>query len=166
MKRALPMILMAAGLAATAGCTDTMMGGGTIVNSVTPSGGATDVDPSAPVTVVFSGPMRAGMEAYVVLHLADVAGSVVPGAWAWSDDQTRLAFTPAELLAGGTTYVLHMGGGMMDADGYALGYDHCVDQHGGNWANEDMMGGNSGMMGSGWAHPNGTYGMIFTFTTR
>jgi hypothetical protein len=29
-----------------------------------------------------------------------------------------------------------------------------------------MMGGNGGMMGSGWAHPNGTYGMIFTFTTR
>jgi hypothetical protein len=28
-----------------------------------------------------------------------------------------------------------------------------------------MMGGMSNMMGSGWQHANGTYGMVFSFTT-
>jgi hypothetical protein len=28
-----------------------------------------------------------------------------------------------------------------------------------------MMGGSYGMMGSGWQHANGTYGMVFSFTT-
>jgi len=28
-----------------------------------------------------------------------------------------------------------------------------------------MMGGTSNMMGAGWQHANGTYGMVFLFTT-
>ena len=36
---------------------------------------------------------------------------------------------------------------------------------GGQWASGTMMGSNTGMMGPGWQHANGTYGMIFTFTT-
>ncbi|HET7038577.1 MAG TPA: Ig-like domain-containing protein [Gemmatimonadales bacterium] len=160
------LILVAAGLAVTGACTDTMMGGSTIVSSIIPSGGATDVDPSSPVTVMFSGPMQAGMEAYMALHLGAVAGPAVPGAWAWSDGLTRLTFTPADPLEAGTMYVLHMGGGMMDADGDMLDFGHCGDAHGGQWATGGMMGGNGGMMGSGWQHTNGSYGMVFSFTTR
>jgi hypothetical protein len=131
-----------------------------------PAGGATDVDPNAPIELVFSRPMQAGMEALAALHLGDVAGPVVPGAWAWSDDGTRLTFSPTDALESQTSHTLHLGGGMMDADGRALGYEHCLDQHDARWATGQMMGGNGGMMGPGWRHSNGTYGMTFTFTTR
>jgi hypothetical protein len=44
------------------------------------------------------------------------------------------------------------------------------EQFGGQWVSGGMMGGmgsmSGSMMGNGWQHPNnGTYGMIFTFTT-
>ena len=59
---------------------------------------------------------------------------------------------------------------MRDAAGSLLNYDHCGTQHGGQWASSSMMGGSmmsgSGMMGTGWRHANGTYGMVFYFTTR
>jgi len=44
---------------------------------------------------------------------------------------------------------------------------------GGHWVTQQMlgdwgggmMGGMGSMMGPGWQHHNGTYGMVFTFTT-
>jgi hypothetical protein len=55
---------------------------------------------------------------------------------------------------------------MRDRMGSALDYEQCVGQHGGQWATGGMMGmGDSSMMGSGWRHANGSYGMVFTFTT-
>jgi hypothetical protein len=48
------------------------------------------------------------------------------------------------------------------------------DMMGGQWATQSMMTGGMGMgsgsmgshMGTGWQHPdNGSYGMVFTFTT-
>ena len=161
------MFLMGAGLALAGACTDsTSPSGDTIVTSIVPTGGATDVDPNAPIELVFSRPMQAGMEAFAALHAGDTAGPVFPGGWAWSNDRTRLTFTPAGPLDAGTAYTIHMGGRMIDADGRALGYEHCLDQHGGRWATDQMMGDNGGMMGAGWRHTNGTYGMAFTFTTR
>lgn len=156
---------------AAAGC---FMGvepvGETTVLSVVPAGGAANVDPSQPVVVEFSHAIGMGMEQYAALHEGDVTGAVVQGTWSWSSDRLRLTFTPAAPLQPGTQYTIHLGGGMRDATGALLNYDHCAGQHGGRWLGRSMMGGSmmggrSSMMGSGWRHANGTYGMVFVFTT-
>ena len=63
--------------------------------------------------------------------------------------------------------------------GGGLDYHQCIAQHDGQWATAAIVGhgpgpgpgmgggmvGDSSMMGPGWRHPNGTYGMVFTFTT-
>lgn len=149
--------------------------GDTTVLSVAPAGGNTNVDPNAPVVIQFSHAMRMGMEQYAALHEGDVTGPVVQGTWSWSADGLTLTFTPAAPLQPHTQYTLHLGGGMMDADGNLLNYDHCTGEHGGQWATSammdgsmmggSMMGQDGGMMGGGWEHPNGTYGMVFSFTT-
>ena len=139
----------------------------THVVTVVPAGGATGVDPTAPIVATFSHAMQAGMEQYVALHQGDVAGPVVPGAWMWSDDRTTLTFTPLQPLAPHATYTLHLGGGMRASDGGFVDFEHCVAQHGGAWATGSMMTGGrmNDMMGAGWRHPNGSFGMTFTFTT-
>jgi len=148
----------------------TAEGDPTVVTSVTPAGGAVDVDPAGPVLITFSGPMQMGMEMYAALHESGVAGPGVAGTWSWMDNGTRLTFTPDQPLAAGTAYTIHLGGGMMDADGARLGLDSCVRQHGGQWATEGMMGGGMmggrDMMGAGWRGAGDTYGMLYTFTTR
>lgn len=154
-----------------AGCHETFapVGDATVL-SVVPAGGTTNVDPNGPIVVEFSHAMRMGMEQYAALHEGDVTGPVVQGSSSWSSGRLRLTFTPAEPLKSGTGYALHLGGGMLDANGNLLNYDHCTGQHGGQWVGQSMMGGSmmsgmSGMMGAGWQHANGTYGMVFTFTT-
>lgn len=137
------------------------------VVSVVPAGGATGVDPNAAIVVIFSRGMRSGMEQYAALHEGDVRGPIVNGTWMWSTDRTVLTFTPAPPLKAQTQYSLHLGGGMRDTDGGFVDYGPCVG-HGGQWATHGMMGGGmmgGSMMGEGWRHPNGTYGMVFTFTT-
>ncbi len=156
---------------ALSGCHDALGPvGDTTVLSVVPAGGTTNVDPGGPIVVEFSHAMRMGMEQYAALHEGDVTGPVVQGTWSWSDGYTKLMFTPAVPLKQATQYALHLGGGMLDANGDMLNYDHCTSQHGGQWASQSMMGGSmmggtSGMMGSGWQHANGAYGMVFAFTT-
>ena len=137
----------------------------TIVTAIVPTGGATDVDPTAPIVVTFNHSMRLGMEAYMALHEGDVTGPEVPGTWSWNDDRSQLTFTPAEVLKPQTQYTLHLGGGMHDAQGNALGYQQCIGQHGGQWASQQQMGGMTQHMGAGWHHQNGTYGVLITFTT-
>jgi Big-like domain-containing protein len=141
----------------------------TAVASVVPAGGSTGVDPTAPIVVSFTGMMRPGMELYAALHEGDVTGPVVRGSWTWSADRTTLTFTPAAPLKSQTRNTLHLGGGMRDAAGHPIDYSRCVSQYGGKWATSEMMGGgmmgNGSMMGPGWLAANGTYGMVFTFTT-
>jgi hypothetical protein len=158
---------MLTGALASGACSDaTNPADDTIVASMVPNGGASDVDPAGSIVLTFSRSMQAGMETYVAMHRGDAAGPTVPGAWSWSDDRTRLTYTPAGPLDPGTAYTIHMGGRMMDVDGRTLGYEHCLDQHGGRWATDQMMGGNGDMMDQGWRDTNGTNGMVFTFTTR
>jgi hypothetical protein len=135
----------------------------TRIVAVEPSGGAVGVNPSAPIVITFSHAMREGMEEYAALHEGDVTGPVVAGTWTWSQDRTQLTFTPAAPLEAQTKYTLHMGGGMRDAIGRPINYEYCLS-HGGQWATQQMMGGQN-MTGRGWRHQNGTYGMVFTFTT-
>ncbi len=89
---------------------------------------------------------------------------------AWSPDRTTLTCRPSSPLAHHTTYDIHLGGGMMSAAGGAVDYTTYGPGMGGQWIMGGMMsrthGGMAwGMMGSGWRNANGSYGMVFTFTT-
>ncbi len=117
----------------------------------------------------FGGAMAAGMERYVDLHLHDLSGPVVPMACAWSPDGTVLTCTPASPLAAHTTYAIHMGGGLMSRAGSVIDYSPALAM-GGRWIMGGMMTGSHGGMGWGmmtgdWRNANGSYGMVFTFTT-
>ncbi len=147
-----------------------------VLLSVLPTGGATGVDPNTTVTLEFSHGMQMDMEMFVALHHgAGVAGPLVDGTWEWSGDRRHLRFTPSMPLDGQTEYTIHLGGGMMDADGHVVDLETHGHGMGGHTVTQQMMddrmmqgGGMMGndMMGPGWRHPEGsTYGMIFTFTT-
>jgi hypothetical protein len=145
--------------------------------SVQPSPGSTDVTVGSSVVVTFDHAIADGMEEYAALHEGDVTGPGVPGMWLISDDATTLTFTPDEPLKPATTYVIHVGGGMMDDHGNVVDLEDHGLAMGGQWATESMMTGGMGPgmmgggepgqhMGEGWQHPaNGSYGMVFTFTT-
>jgi hypothetical protein len=183
MKRTSVAISLALGLAFFAvGCgggnTGTMMGPspvgtgttGASLMSITPQGGATGLSTSAPIMMRFSAAMGVGMEQYVDLHMGDLSGPTVPMSCGWSADRTTLTCTPQGSLAPRTSYVVHLGGGMMTQAGQPLDYMQYGPMMGGQWITGGMMtsshGGNPwGMMGSGWHNANGSYGMAFTFTT-
>jgi hypothetical protein len=147
--------------------------------SVIPTGGSTNVNPNAPIVVEFSHAMMADMTGYMVLHEGAVTGPVVAGTWAWNAERTRATFTPAAPLKARTAYTIHMGGAMMDAEGRHVGFQQHGSHMGGQTATGGMMGGgmmgggmmgggmmaDSSMMGPGWRHADGSYGMVFTFTT-
>lgn len=138
--------------------------------SVSPAGGATGVPVATSVTIRFGGAMAGGMEQYVDLHVGDLSGPVVAMGCAWSADRTVLTCTPAAPLAPQTTYAIHVGGGMTGASGAAVDYTTYGPGMGGQWLMGSMMtsthGGMAwGMMGNGWRHANGSYGMVFAFTT-
>jgi hypothetical protein len=149
-------------------------GGGTPTGaafmSVSPAGGAIGMAVGSPITFRFSSAMGAGMEQYVDLHMGDLAGAEVAMGCAWSADRTLLTCTPGSPLAPRTTYAIHLGGGMMSSGGVAVDYATHGLGMGGQWIMGGMMTGTHGgmgwgMMGGGWRNANGSYGMVFTFTT-
>src|SRR5512134_842042 len=149
-------------------------GGGTPAGvtfmSESPASGATGVAVGSPITFRFSGAMGSEMEQYVDLHMGDLSGGEVPMSCAWSADRTLLTCTPTSPLASHAMYAIHLGGGMMSADGGAVDYTTYGPGMGGQWIMGGMMTGTHGgmgwgMMGSGWRNANGSYGMVFTFTT-
>ncbi|MHB1863813.1 MAG: Ig-like domain-containing domain [Gemmatimonadaceae bacterium] len=141
----------------------------TKLTAVVPAGGATGVDPTAPIVMSFSHAMRAGAQMYVSLHEGTPTGAGVTGTATWSADSMKLTFMPTAPLKSQTTYALHMGGNMMDNRGDTVDVSPGM-QFGGQMATSQMMSG--GMMGgtemgAGWQTPGtNTYGMVFTFTTR
>lgn len=162
-------------LLAAAGCGDeTMMtgpggipGSSPMVLSVTPSGDATGVSATTAVTIRFSQGMGVGMEQFVDMHQGDVTGPVMPMSCGWSGDRSMLTCTPRAALRPGTRYAVHVGAGMMGTNGLPLDLNQMP--MGGQWAFPSMMGNHGGMswnmMGSGWQGSNGSYGMVFSFTT-
>ncbi len=137
----------------------------TEVVSVSPAANSVGVAPSAPIVLRFNHPMASGMEQYLLLHRGDLSGPVVPMTCVFSPDRTTLTCTPHAPLARHTLYTIHMGAGMMDATGHPLDLDD-MPMMGGQWIVPGMMGGGMGwMMGPGWQGANGSYGVIFTFTT-
>ncbi len=167
---------LAAGCSGSNGMTGPGMMGGNVTGaggvafvSVLPAPGATGVSPASPVTLRFSGAMGAGMEQFVDLHRGDLSGPVVPMSCTWSADATVLTCTPASPLAAATTYAIHMGGGLMSRAGSVIDYGAALAV-GGQWIMGGMMTGSHGGMGWGmmtgdWRNANGSYGMVFTFTT-
>jgi hypothetical protein len=138
--------------------------------SVAPRGGSTGVAISEPIALLFGTPIAAAMEQYVDLHQGSIAGPLVPISCAFSADRTTLTCVPNGPLAPRTTYVLHVGGGMMTVSGQPIDYGTHGPGMGGLWVTGGMMGpahgGHTwGMMGPGWRHSNGSYGMEFSFTT-
>jgi hypothetical protein len=141
--------------------------------TVTPGGGTMDVDPNTNIDLEFSHAMHGEMHA--ALHQQDHTGRYGPlvmGTWSWSADSTHLRFMPDSPLDPNTDYTIHIGGGMMDAEGHVIDLEEHGPGMGGQWITQGMMQGCmmqvcGGMMGKGWMHPeNGSFGMGFTFTTR
>ncbi len=145
-------------------------GYGAALVSVTPAGGAVGVPASISIVLRFGAPMRAGTEQYVDLHVAGIDGPIVPMACGFSSERTTLTCAPAAPLASRTTYLIHVGGAMTTQDGHTIDFDYYGPDMGGQWIMGGMMGrGHAGqgwgMMGPGWRGPNGSYGMVFPFTT-
>lgn len=144
-----------------------------VLLSVAPAGGTVGVDVGASIVVTFDHALMPAMVAYAALHEGGVGGPEVEGTWNLTDEGTVLTFTPAEPLKPATTYTIHLGGGMEGVHGESVDFAmHGSSQMGGQWATGGMMsGGMAGMggphphMGGSWSHANGSYGMIFTFTT-
>lgn len=128
--------------------------------SVSPRGGVTGVASTSDVLFNFNRPMMTEMEQYVVLHQGGVTGPTMPMRCNWSDGQRTLGCRPDQPLAPATRFTIHMGGGMMDAEGRGVGMGRFGMGMGGRWATGGMMGGQSGMMDTGWMHGNGSYGMV------
>ncbi len=158
---------------ALAGCTHEQLFDQTppaALSAVVPAGGSVGVDPSGAVTISFSRPLRAGMEQYAALHEGGLMGGVVAGRWALAGDRTVLTFTSAAPLARSTGYAIHLGGGLKDEDGRVVDLSP-GRALGGRWATAAMMSdappGSPALsrVGIGWLAPDGTYGMIFDFTT-
>ena len=183
-RRTMPFAVLSAGLLAACGggqdhmtnagpVGSGMMGGtttGAAFLSLVPQGGMMGVSSTTPLSFRFGGPMAPGMEQYFDLHMGGLDGPVVPMSCGWSADRTTLTCNPAAPLQPRTTYTIHMGGGITDANGRPAGYDAYGPMMGGQWLTGGMMtashgGMGWGMMGANWRHANGSYGMVFTFTT-
>jgi Big-like domain-containing protein len=166
----LGILIGAVGLSACSDSTTGMTGTtGTALLSVSPANNATNVSPNASMVVTFSGPMMAGMEQYVDLHPGNLGAATMPMTCNWSANTTVLTCTPNSPLAGSTTYLLHCGGGMQDANGHQVGM--MTGPMAGTMVTSGMMPGGMhggqqmGMMGAGWKGMNNTFGMMFTFST-
>lgn len=152
---------------------DTSTDAGALLIDVAPAGGSTGIAVDAVVTLEFDHAMDPDMSAYGDVHEGDLAGPRVPGTWDWLDGRTVLRFAPSGAFEPGTRYLIHVGGGMTDADGHMVDLESHGDGLGGEWATDAMMAGEMGShmdpaehMGGAWDHPsNGSHGMIFTFTT-
>jgi len=143
--------------------------GAVTLMAVSPVAGATGVPVGSPITFRFSGAMGSGMEQYMDLHMGDLSGAEIPMNCAWSADRTLVTCTPTSPLASRMMYAIHLGGGMTSANGGAVDCTPGLGM-GGQWIMGGMMTGTHGgmgwgMMGSGWRNANGSYGMVFIFTT-
>lgn len=163
------LVLTAAVAAGVAACE---YGGATAVEtetslvSIVPEGGASNVASDADVEVTFDGPMHDDASDFADLHRGDGTGPMVAGSWSLEENGTMMRLHPDESLDPGTEYTVHLGGGMMDAEGHDVDMETHGTSMGGMWEDGSMMGGGMGShMGDGWQHENGTYGMVFTFTT-
>lgn len=141
--------------------------------NIQPANATAGVAASAPIVLHFSKAMMSGMEMLVVLHEGTVTGPVVATTTMWSSDRTTLTMTPQSAMKRTTTYVVHMSPSLQDTAGHMINMTPGTAM-GGQAVSSGMMGGATSMMngqwgpgmtGAGWQSANGTFGMMFTFTT-
>lgn len=145
-----------------------------IALSVLPAAATTGVDSSKPIIITFNMSMMSGMEMLVVVHEGSVTGPQVIGSSNWSADRHVLTVMPATTLKAKTTYVVHLSPSLQGTNGKTIDLAQCT-KIGGQYVSGGMMGSGSagmmngswgpGMMGAGWQASDGTFGMLFTFTT-
>lgn len=165
--------LMAAVALGVAACDEgtTTLEPETMLLSVAPAGETVDVALDAPVVVTFDHAMHGQAPDYAAVHEGDVTGPEVSGSWMLEENGRVMRFTPSQGWRAGTDYTVHLGGGMIDAEGHMVDFESHGMSMGGMWTDGSMMSG--GMMGGeqhphmeeGWRHRNGSYGMLFKFTT-
>ena len=145
-----------------------------IALSVLPAAATTGVDPTRPITITFNMSMMSGMEMLVVVHEGSVTGPQVTVSSSWSPDRHVLTITPSVMLKAKSTYAVHMSPSLRGTNGKMIDVTQCATigcQHvsGGMMDSgaSGMMNGSwgAGMMGAGWKAGDGTFGMLFTFTT-
>ncbi|MHB1096022.1 MAG: Ig-like domain-containing domain [Gemmatimonadaceae bacterium] len=174
-RRSLVFVPVVALLLSACGGTDTLVDAATrapSLASLQPANAATGVDPGAPVVLRFNHAMMTGMEMLVVVHQGSVTGAVVAATATWSADRTVLTLNPQVPMKRSTTHVVHLSPSLQDMAGRMIDMSSAT-MMGGQTVSGSMMGGGSmmngqwgpGMMGAGWQASNGTFGMIFTFTT-
>lgn len=140
--------------------------------SLQPANAATGVAPDASVVLRFNHAMMPGMELLVVLHEGSVTGAVVAATATWSTDRTMLTLRPQVPMKRATTHVVHLSPSLQDTAGRMINMAPAA-MMGGQTVTASMMGSGSmmngqwgpDMMGAGWQASNGTFGMMFTFTT-
>lgn len=150
--------------------------------SLSPVSGMTGVDPMKPIVLTFNMGMMTGTDMLVVVHEGSVTGAQIAGTSTWSSDRRTMTFTPTTALKPKTTYVVHLSPSMIGTNGKAIDLGSCA-KIGGQTVTGGMMGstGNGmmgsssggmvngswgpGMMGAGWQATDGTFGMVFSFTT-
>lgn len=161
------------GFGFTTGGTAPSDSGAVTIVSVSPAPGASGVDATTTIAIEFSAPMPDSATLYMDLHASGYGGATVAGEWSWDEDRRIATFTPTEALQPATQYVVHVGGGLVDGTGEPVDYQHCLGT-GGSWAGGGQTGGHhsggghhsaSQHSGDGWQHQNGTYGVMFSFTT-
>lgn len=145
-----------------------------IALSVLPAAATAGVDPTKPIVITFNMSMMSGMEMLVVVHEGSVTGPQVAGSPSWSADRRVLTVTPATALKAKTTYVVHFSPSLQGTNGKMIDLAQCT-KIGGQYVSGGMMGSGGtgmmggswgpGMMGAGWQASDGTFGMLFTFTT-
>jgi hypothetical protein len=155
----------------TVGPTDTAANAPSLA-SIQPANAAAGVDPATPIVLHFNHAMMTGMEMLVVLHEGSVTGAVVGMVATWSADRTTLTLMPQAPMKHATTYVVHLSPSLKDTAGHMINLASGT-MMGGRTVSGGMMGGGSmmngqwgpGMMGAGWQAADGTFGMMFSFTT-
>ena len=142
--------------------------------SVLPAASSTGVSVSTPIVITFSMAMMSGSEMLVVVHEGSVTGKQVTGTSSWSTDRRVLTITPAAPLNPKTTYIVHLSPSLQEMNGSAIDLAQCTSI-GGQYVSGGMMSAGMtgmmngtwgpGMMGAGWQAADGTFGMVFSFTT-
>jgi hypothetical protein len=120
--------------------------------------------PGGIVVVDFDGPVQDGMEAYVDLHREDVTGPLVPMTCLWARNGETLTCLPQGALASGTRHVLHLGAGLLDADGRPVDMSPGLGL-GGTWMDggTGVLHGGGTLQGDGWRDEAGRTGLLVPF---
>ncbi|MFA6166784.1 MAG: Ig-like domain-containing protein [Gemmatimonadaceae bacterium] len=174
-RRPFALLSFVALLLSACGASDNPVDGATSAPSLAslqPANAAIGVDPGAPVVLRFNHAMMTGMEMLVVLHEESVTGAVVAAVATWSEGRTVLTLNPQVPLKRATRHVVHLSPSLQDTAGRMINMSPAT-MMGGQTVSGSMMGGGSmmngqwgpGMMGAGWQASNGTFGVMFTFTT-